>query len=267
MIPAALAEFVAQSYGPGAPMDIPDDFASIPPGVPVDGSQTIAQRDRAVLGAMLGGQLPPRLLQWQRVTYGLRIGGREVQCAIDVSPDWLGVGSDTFYLRTPLQPSAFQRVADAADAMICTKVAVLAIHDAQAPVRVGFAGMSPAEGESRNSLRLWLASNATLESVRRGAQGLTTDGKKDVIVGPTQARNPGKVCIFGAWRANGSQVQSLSTIHSASYVDYSQCERLMRRTMLVDGAERSVEDVARDATLWPCIVESRLPSRAALRYP
>lgn len=267
MIPASLVEFVANSYGLGAPVDIPDDFASIPSGVPIQSGMSPAQRDRAVLDAMLGGQLPPRLLQWQRVTYGIRVGVREVQCAIDVSPDWLGVGSDTFYLRTPLQPSAFQRVADAAGAMLCTKVAVLAIHDADAPVRVGFAGMSPSPGETRNSLRLWLASNATLESVRRGAQGLTTDGKKDVIVGPTQARSPGKVCIFGGWRSNGSQVQPLSTIHSASYVDYSQCARLMRRTMLVDGAEMAVEAVARDATLWPCIVESRLSARASLRYP
>lgn len=266
MIPAALAEFVANSYGVGAPMDIPDDFASIPAGVPLHSGMSATQRDRAVIDAMLGGQLPPRLLQWQRVAYSIRVGGRDVQCAIDVSPDWLGIGSDVFYLRTPLQPSAFQRVADSADAMLCTRVAVEAIHNSSAPVRVGFVGMSPADGETRNSLRLWLASNATLESVRRGAPGLTTDGKKDVIVGPTQARNPGKVCIFGGWRTNGSQVQSLSTIHSASYVDYSQCARLMRRTMLVDGSELAVEDVARSA-LWPCIVESRLPARASLRYP
>jgi len=157
--------------------------------------------------------------------------------------------------------------------MLCTKVAVDAVHNADAPVRVPMVGMSPGRGESRNGLRLWLASNATLESVRRGALGLTTDGKKDVIVGPTQARAPTKVCIYGGYRAPtaahplGERIQPLSTVHTISYIDYSQCGRMMRPTMLVDGAQRAVLDVARDAVLWPCIVESRLPSRAVLRYP
>lgn len=257
---------LVDAYNSSATNILPADFASLPPDLPFTATTRSASRDNLVVNDMLYGRIPSRLLDWKDINYTVKIKERLVFCTISVSPDWLGLGSNAFYLRIPLHPKLFQQVADCYDAMLCTSVAVDAIHNANVATRVLMKGLTPHRGETRNSTRLWRLSNSFIESARLGNLGLVSDGKKDVIVGPRQVRNRGKVCIYGAWKASGKW-QEISTVHVASYIYYSQCARLMRKVMMVDGKEYAVEDIAKSAELWPCIVEEILPRTATLRYP
>jgi hypothetical protein len=67
--------------------------------------------------------------------------------------------------------------------------------------------------------------------------------KKDVVITPLLASNPGKVAIYGWHQLNGVPIQPLYLGHGDFYVDYSHGIRLVRQDMLVDGAATTVADV------------------------
>ncbi len=78
--------------------------------------------------------------------------------------------------------------------------------------------------------------------------------KKDVVITPLLASNPGKVAIYGWHQLNGQPIQPLYLGHGVSYVDYSHGIRLVRGQMLVNGQVRSVADVLADPDL--CVLLS-----------
>ena len=199
------------------------------------------ERALAVERYLIGCGLPNHLLNYQPIS--LKSG--RVTGTIYVSPDYIGVGPPDRFIRTPLPARSLQRVADAYGAVLPTARMVYAIHKAPGVLHVGFKGFSPAKGETRDSTRLWLASNADIE---KGLSGLgpwdpnrvVTDHKKDVVVGPTQVSRPSKVAIFGGWYPDGDIVQELNVKnHVIEYCDYSQCGRLVKPEVLIGG------------TLWP----------------
>jgi hypothetical protein len=111
----------------------------------------------------------------------------------------LGVGSDGNYLRTPLSAPGAQRAVSLLSSILPTKKMVEDIEREASRVDgiVAFSPFSPQRGESRNSKRLWEASNAAIEARKLANKPLYAGHKKDIIVGPEIARNPGKVIIFG----------------------------------------------------------------------
>ena len=67
--------------------------------------------------------------------------------------------------------------------------------------------------------------------------------KKDVVVTPLLASNPGRVAIYGWHQLNGTPIQPLYLGHIEAYVDYSHGIRLVSQQMVVQGVEMSVADV------------------------
>lgn len=95
-----------------------------------------------------------------------------------------------------------------------------------ASVKLPFHGLSPRRGESRNSDRLIAESHRLITADVGGRIGLFAGHKKDIV----QRTRAGKVTIYGGFRANGTLVQPLSSVHSESYYDYSHAVRLVRQT-------------------------------------
>jgi len=76
---------------------------------------------------------------------------------------------------------------------------------------------------------------------------LVAGDKKDLVLTRRLFTAPGKVAIFGWHRLDGTPIQPLYLGHAASWVDYSQGTRLVRRSMTVDGKPTTVAEVLADA--------------------
>ena len=122
--------------------------------------------------------------------------------------------------------------------MLPTARIVDAIY-AQAPVKLSPKPMQA--GPQMSSTDYFLRHNATIEDQRRGRAGLIAGHKKDVVVANRMASNPGRVAIYGWHRSNGDPIQPVSTVHGASYADYSHGIRLVSRTAYLNGKAVDLE--------------------------
>jgi hypothetical protein len=239
-------------------------MTTFPPELPDPKGLSETKRDLAVEQALVHGALAPHLLEYLPVA----VWKDGVELTLFVSPDYIGAGRGDQFLRTPLPAVSLQRVADAHGAVLPTARMVYLIYKSQTAVRIAFKGLSPQPGETRHSTRLWLESNAFVEARRAGRTGLLVGHKKDVVVGPTQMARPTKVAIFGAWGTDGKMIQDLNvTSHSLGYCDYSQCGRLVRPVVLLNGVEWDMADVFRHPTYRLLLTGESGPLSGVPRYP
>ncbi|MDG3042967.1 hypothetical protein [Roseicyclus marinus] len=200
------------------------------------GNGSGSSRDSALATEALRGNIPDHLRDLQPVRFAGTVGGRQTEITICVTPDYLAIGSDADHVRVPLGLPAALRVAEGYGMMLPTTRMVDAIY-AQADVRVQPSPMPPTSAMS--STEYFLRHNQTVAAqfARAGARpGLLVAGhKKDVVIANRLANAPGRVAIYGWHRSNGDPIQPLSTVHGASYADYSHGIRLVARTAYVDG--------------------------------
>ena len=78
---------------------------------------------------------------------------------------------------------------------------------------------------------------------------LISGHKKDVVLTNRLARAGAKIAIYGWHRLSGTPIQPLSTVHSASYADYSHGIRLVSDIVLIDGEPWSIYRVLEDPWL------------------
>ena len=78
---------------------------------------------------------------------------------------------------------------------------------------------------------------------------LVAGHQKDVVISAKLASAPGKVAIYGWHQTNGVPIQPLYLKHIASWVDYSQCVRLVQQNMLVNGVTKTVAGILADPAL------------------
>ena len=207
-------------------------------------------RDALVAREVLRGNVPAFMRDLAPVSFtGVLPNGRSAQITICVTPDYLSVGSDADFVRVPLGLSAAGQIADQFNMMLPTTRMVDAIY-AQADLRLTPSPMTP--GAQMSSTDYFLRHNATVERQRLNAGGrlgmLVAGQKKDVVLTNRLARVPGRVAIYGWQRPGGRPIQPLSTVHAASYADYSHGIRLVSRTAFVNGEAFDLEDLLMDGT-------------------
>lgn len=207
-------------------------------------------RDAMVAGEVLRGNVPAFMRDLAPVSFtGVLPNGRSAQITICVTPDYLAVGNDADFVRVPLGLAAAGQIADRFNMMLPTTRMVDAIY-AQADLRLAPSPMTP--GAQMSSTDYFLRHNATVERQRLNAGGrlgmLVAGQKKDVVLTNRLARVPGRVAIYGWQRPGGRPIQPLSTVHAASYADYSHGIRLVSRTAFVNGEAFDLEDLLMDGT-------------------
>jgi len=69
------------------------------------------------------------------------------------------------------------------------------------------------------------------------------------VISAKLALAPGKVAIYGWHQTNGVPIQPLYLKHTATWVDYSQCTRLVQQKMTVNGRPKTVAEVLADPAL------------------
>lgn len=208
-------------------------------------------RDRAITAELLGGNMPDFLRSLVPVTFtGTGANGQRTRVTICVTPDYLAVGSDSDFVRVPLGLPAAMQVAERFDMVLPTTRMVDAIY-AQASVRLSPSPMDP--GAQMASTGYFLRHNATVEGQRARAGGrlgqLVSGHKKDLVLTNRLNANPGRVAIYGWHRPGGAPIQPLSTVHGASYADYSHGIRLVSRRAFVNGREVDLRDLLADSRL------------------
>lgn len=94
---------------------------------------------------------------------------------------------------------------------------------------------------------------------------LAAGHKKDVVLSARLASVTNKVAIYGWHRTNGVPIQPLYLGHAASWVDYSQCIRLIKRELVVNGETSTVAQVLADPKLFGLLNDEGVLTNA--RYP
>ncbi len=215
-------------------------------------SLPLAEREREILTQILAGNVPPFLRRLCAVSVTNVAGSRTNTGTFFVAPDYLAVGSDEDFFRAPMTPATAQRIAGQLGCILPTPKMVDAIY---AAAEVKLAPLPIAPSAAMTTVAVFALHNEMVRTQRveslaaRPLGALVAGHQKDVVICPQLAGAPGKVAIYGWHRTNGTAIQPLYLGHSAGWVDYSQCVRLARQSMILNGATTTVARVLADPGL------------------
>lgn len=208
-------------------------------------------RERFIEDELLKGNLPGFLRDLKPVKLRQRSSSGRLICAtIFVTPDYLAIGSQSDFIRVPMDYHTASKVAARFGFILPTRRMVDAIYDQS---ENHFTPQPLPPGPQMRSTGYYQRHNEKIVQQRysRGiALGELVSGhKKDVVITNRLKRKPGRVAIYGWHRPDGNPIQPLSTVHGAGYADYSHGVRLVSESVLIDGKLCSVYDVLKDPKL------------------
>ncbi len=208
------------------------------------------EREQAIRDEILKGNLPEFLRKLVPVELHCKLpSGRSLAATIFVTPDYLAIGSDTDFLRIPMNLPTAAAIADRFGFILPTRKMVDAIylqsryHLVPQPLPAGPQMRSTAYYWTHNQM---VEDQAHALGVRLGE--LVSGDKKDVVISNRLAANVGRVAIYGWHRGPGQPIQPLSTVHGVNYADYSHGIRLISELALINGELRSVHDILHDSS-------------------
>jgi hypothetical protein len=201
-----------------------------------------AAREAAIYEAIAAGVVP----SFARTFVDVPLAAGAHRAMICVAVDYAAIGVDDDFARIPMSPITAQRLADRLGLLLPTKKLVDAIY-AAATVKLAPSPLPP--GPQMMSNDYYRRHHEAIEKQRAGRAGLIAGHKKDVVVTNRLVARPDRVAIYGWHQLDGRPIQPLSLVHEASYADYSHGIRFVQPTMVVDGQERALADVARDPEL------------------
>lgn len=228
----------------------------------------LAEREKEILKEVSAGNIPEFLRKFCPVTITNTAGGRTNTATFYVAPDYLAIGSDADYFLAPMSPSTAQRIGDQLGCTLPTRKMVDAIYSG---AEVQLAPMPIPPSAAMTTVPVFLQHNemvhtqrvAVLNSHPLGA--LTAGNQKDVVISARLSAVTNKVAIYGWHQTNGIAIQPLYLGHAASWVDYSQCIRLVKNEMIVNGEIRKVAEVLADPKLCGLLSDEGVITNA--RYP
>ena len=228
----------------------------------------LTHRDAAVADAFLDGNAPDFLRHFCAITVTNVTDGRTNMATFFAAPDYLAIGADREYLLMPVSPNTAQRIADQLGCVLPTRKMVDAIYAAAvvklppAPIPPSPAMTTVAVFERHNEM-VRAQREALLTAHPLGT--LVAGHKKDLVISARLASVTNKVAIYGWHQTNGVPIQPLYLGHTASWVDYSQCARLISKTMLVNGETKSVAEVLADTKFCGLLSDEGVVTHAC--YP
>lgn len=241
---------------------------------------TVLARDKKFSEMLLAGHVPDRLRRFVPISLTfIDKGGDEHVLDINVTYDYLSIGDDNDQLYAHMSPLEAQKVADAWECMLPTTKLVEIIWQ-NASVKVDPQPWGPPYDASMQSTDRIVAHDVRVRGsqskkgfVAEVPQGcselpespLLAGHKKDVVITNQLLQKPRQVAIFGWHQANGKPIQPLYLGHESTYVDYSQCIRLVSKTCTLDGMLDNLGRILQDPTL--CVAASSEGALTLLRQP
>ena len=247
----ALALLLVWTTGWAAPrLPLPPRPAGAPTGsalaVELDNLSLDAREER-LRSEILSGNVPQGLRTFVPVT--VRSAGMDL--TLYVLPDYLAAGSDDDYLLLPLSPRMAQDIAEKLESQLPTPRIVDLVYS-NAAIRLTPKPMPP----DTNMTRVSRFMEHTLQvrkqlgelGINRMPGRLTAGHKKDVVVSSRLRDVSGRVAIYGWHKPDFTPIQPLYIGHAETWVDYSQCVRLVHNKVRLNGEERGLADVLRTST-------------------
>jgi hypothetical protein len=228
----------------------------------------LAAREKIITDEIFAGNVPTFLRQFCAVTVTNVSAGLTNVATFFAAPDYLAIGSDENYLLIPISPNTAQRIADSVGCVLPTRKMVDEIY-AAAAVKLTPSPIPPSP--AMTTVPVFVQHNETVGTQRAAFfnsqpfGALVAGHKKDVVISARLAGVTNKVAIYGWHQTNGVPVQPLYLGHTAAWVDYSQCIRLILQTMIVNGAQKPVAAVLADPKLCGLISDEGVMTNA--RYP
>ena len=166
--------------------------------------------------------------------------GRVVKGYYYVAPDYLSIGTDSDFIRMPIQPTTAQRIANARGCFLSTRKICNDVYNA-AIIRLEPHPLT----KDRDSLYTFIEHNGIIEKQRKGYLGLIAGHKKDVILTHRLYEYPknDRVALYGWHKPDGNPIQPIYVGHVDWYVDYSHGIRLVKDTIYVEGKPMHYVDV------------------------
>lgn len=216
-------------------------------------SLPVKQREDSLLKKMLSGEMPLNNFKFKKVNFKSKdANGKDLNCSIWVSPDYLSIGKNANFIRMPLTPQAAQLVADKLKCVLPTTKMVDEIY-AAAKIKLAPLPLT----EARDSLPTFIYHNKLIEEQLANIthSGIVAGIKKDVVQSMAVVQNdkPNRVAIYGWHKPDGNPIQPLYTGHVDWYVDYSHGIRLVYEMMIINNKIIFVKDVLNNPLLAPSI--------------
>ena len=191
-----------------------------------------ADREREILNQALSGNIPYFLRELRPVTIQLGETSLIRQLTFWTSSDYFAIGSDQNYLRIPMNLHSAKALAKQLNCILPTPKMVDLIYQ-HARHQLKPKPMKP--GKEMTTVAYFQRHNATISQQldRRDflAGDLVAGHKKDIVISRKLDRKPSAIAIYGWHRSPDKVIQPLSTVHGASYADYSHGVRLVHRSV------------------------------------
>lgn len=205
-------------------------------------------REEAIREEILKGNIPDFLRTLVPVQlHAESPQGEPLVATIFVAPDYLAIGSNSNFLRTPMNLRTAIDIVDRLGFILPTKKMVDAIY-LQSQVHLSPQPL-PA-GPQMRSTEYYRRHNEIIDEQYQslGVQlgDLVSGDKKDIVITNLLTRNVGKIAIYGWHRGPGKPIQPLSTVHAANYADYSHGVRLVSEVAILNGEMRPVSEILQD---------------------
>lgn len=153
---------------------------------------------------------------------------------LSVSKDYLSING----IRLSLFPKTAQTIADHYNCILPTPKIVDLIWE-NADIHLEPKTIS----SNRGSVDTLVYHNSFIEQGLIGRSfNLIAGHKKDIVISAEKWKK-GKVTIYGWHKLNGEAIQTVSSIHSESYKDYSHGTRLISRKCILNGVGMDIWDV------------------------
>jgi hypothetical protein len=208
------------------------------------------EREEAILEEVSRGNVPGFLRKLVPVELHSQLAnGQRLTATIFVTPDYLAIGSDSDFLRIPMNLHTAVTIAERFGFILPTRKMVDAIylqssyHLTPQPLPAGPQMRSTEYYSTHNQI---IENQVHAMGAPLGA--LISGDKKDVVLSNRLATYVGRIAIYGWHRGPGQPIQPLSTVHGANYADYSHGIRLISEWALVNGKIESIRELLQDPT-------------------
>ena len=203
------------------------------------------EREEAILEEISKGNLPEFLRKLVPVQLHCELAnGQSIAATIFVTPDYLAIGSDSDFLRIPMNLHTAVTIAERFGFILPTRKMVDAIY---LQSRYHLIPQPLPAGPQMRSTEYYSTHNHMIEdqvhTVGAPLGSLVSGDKKDVVMSNRLAMNLGRIAIYGWHRGPGQPIQPLSTVHGANYADYSHGIRLISEWALVNGKLQSIREL------------------------
>jgi len=228
----------------------------------------LRERENEIYTQITSGNVPNFLRKLRPVHVTNAFNGQTNRATFYVTPDYLAVGSDDDYFLTPISPTTAQKIADVVGCSLPTRKIV---NDIYIAAQVKLAPLPIPPSAAMTTVPVFSNHNAIVRAQRAeylrdfplGA--LVAGHQKDVVISARLAGAPGKAAIYGWHQTNGVPIQPLYLGHAATWVDYSQCTRLVQNQIVVNETNTTIAWVLSDPKLSALLSDEGAISNS--RYP